>query len=254
MRHHDWRRRSTEIERMDRPDAPESELFHTLRQFERVNRWFTRSRGALEKFVLRPMRRAPDRRWTLADLGAGGCDLPRWLVQRCRREGLRLTVRAIERDPRVRRYAESANAGFPEIELIAADALDADAWGCPDFVFANHLLHHLADEQIVELLRRLDESGARYVLNDIVRTRWAVAPYVAVVAPFFPDSFLLEDGCISIRRAFTRDDWRRYIEAAGIGGRVRLFRRFPFRWIAVGGPDPALPPFGVGAAAADVPR
>lgn len=253
MRRLDWRRRSAEIERMDRPDAPESELFHTLRQFERINRWFTRSRGALATFVLRPMRRARDRRWTLADLGAGGCDLARWLVRRCRREGLRLTVRAIERDARVRRYAESANAGYPEIELVAADALDAAAWGRPDFVFANHLLHHLPDEQIVELIRRLAASGARYVLNDIVRTRWAVAPYVAVVAPFFPGSFLLEDGCISIRRAFTRDDWRRYFEAAGVGGRVRLLRRFPFRWLAVGGPDPA-PPFGVGTAAAAVPR
>ncbi len=235
MRSRDWSRRSAEIERMDRADAPEDRLFRTLRQFESVNRFFTRAFGALETFVLRAMRREPGRAWRLADLGAGGCDLDRRLLRRCRREGLRLTVRAIEPDSRIRRYAATANEGFPEIELVAADALDTEAWGAPDFVFANHLLHHLPDEKIVGLLRRLDASGARYVLDDIVRTRWAVAPYAVTVSLFFHGGFLLEDGLISIRRAFSRRELEDYIASAGLPGKVRLLRRFPFRWLLVGG-------------------
>lgn len=228
--------RSRAPERMDRADAPEDRLFRTLDQFAAINRWFTRARGALETFVLRALRQAPDRARRLADLGAGGCDLARWLVDRCRREGLRLTVRAIERDPRIRRYAAAANAGYPEIELVAADALDDAAWGAPDFVFANHLLHHLDDDAIVALLRRLDASGARYVLSDIVRSRWAAAPYAAIVGIGFRGGFLLEDGLISIRRGFRRAELLDYLARAGVRGDVRLLRRFPFRWFIVGGP------------------
>lgn len=231
--------RSRAIERMDRADAPEGPLFRTLDQFGAINRWFTRARGALDTFVLRVLRRAPERSYRLADLGAGGCDLARWLVDRCRRGGLRLTVRAIERDPRIRRYAADANAGYPEIELVAADALDAGAWGAPDFIFANHLLHHLDDEQIVILLRRLKASGARYVLSDIVRSRWAAAPYAAIVGLGFRGGFLLDDGLISIRRGFRRPELLDYLARAGVRNDVHLLRRFPFRWLLVGGPMPA---------------
>ncbi len=225
------------VERMDRPDAPEDRLFRTLDQFGVVNRFFTRYRDVLARTVLRDMRRAPDRDWRLADLGAGGCDIPRWLVRCCRREGLRLTVAAVERDPRILRYAAAANQGYPEIELVAADALDPAAWGRPDFIFANHLLHHLPDEACVELLRRIEaQAPARYVLSDIARSRWAAAPYALIVGAFFRGGFLLEDGLASIRRGFTRADLHLLIARAGLRDEPRLQYRFPFRWIIVGAP------------------
>ncbi len=235
----DWSSRCTRLERMDDANAPEDLLFRTLQQFATINRLFTRAPAALETFVLRTMQRNPMRSYRLVDLGAGGCDLARWLIRRCRHRGLQLTVRALESDPRIRRYAATANTGFPEIELVAADALDAQSWDAPDFAFANHLLHHLPDERIVELLRRLDASGARFVLCDIVRSRWAVAAYRLAIPLFFRKSFLLEDGLLSIRRAFIRRDLEEYIARAGLDGKVRLFRRFPFRWLLVGGGEPA---------------
>lgn len=229
--------RSREIERMDRPDAPEDRLFRTLGQFEIINRVFTRNRGAMETFILSAMRRAPGRRYRLADLGSGGCDLPRWLIRRCRREGLHLRVRAIELDPRIRRFASAANAEYPEIEVVAADALDADAWGRPDFIFANHLLHHLEDDVIVRMLGLLETSGARYILSDIQRSRWAAVPYAVLVGLLFHGGFLLEDGLASIRRGFHRHELMGYLARARLEGKVRLLKRFPFRWLLVGGPD-----------------
>jgi 2-polyprenyl-3-methyl-5-hydroxy-6-metoxy-1,4-benzoquinol methylase len=221
---------------MDRPDAPEALLFRTLDQFRVINPLFTRCRSTLSRTVLRAMRRAPGRAYRLADLGAGGCDIDRWLIRRCRRAGLRLTIRAIERDPRIRRYAAAANAGFPEIELVAADALDDAAWGAPDFVFANHLLHHLADDDIVTLLRRLADSGAGFALSDIARSRWAPPLFAMAVAPFFRGSFVLEDGLTSIRRGFTRADLRELTARAGLADAVRIRARFPFRQVIEGGP------------------
>jgi 2-polyprenyl-3-methyl-5-hydroxy-6-metoxy-1,4-benzoquinol methylase len=226
----DWTRRSVAIERMESADAPEDRVFRTLDQFRIVNRLFARHPTALSRTVLRAMRRDPAREYRLTDLGAGGCDIDRWLVRRCRGAGLRLRVRAIERDPRIRRYAAAANAGYPEIEVVAADALDAAAWGAPDFVFANHLLHHLSDEAVVELLRRLDASGARYILSDLVRSRGAVLLYALFAGIFFRGGFLCEDGLISIRRGFTRAELNALIARAGLRRRPLLRRRFPFRW------------------------
>ncbi len=191
-------------EYMDMPDCSEERLFRTLDQFRVTNRLFTRYRYILTRGVIKQMRRDPARSYRLADLGAGGCDIARWLIRRCRSEGLRLGINAIENDPRILRYAAAANRGFPEIELVQADALDFCSRSSPDFVFANHLLHHLPDDACIELLGRLARMPLiRYMLSDIVRSRTAASAFKVLAGPLFRDSFVCEDGLISIRRGFT---------------------------------------------------
>ena len=102
------------IEEMDRPDSPQDRLYRTLAQFQLVNRIFSRYRSVLTRSVLQDMAMDGSRTYRLADLGAGGCDIARWLIGRCRERGLRLAISAVEHDPRVARYARAANAGYSE--------------------------------------------------------------------------------------------------------------------------------------------
>ncbi len=218
------------VERMDQPDAPENLLFRTLDQFRISNRLFARYRTLLSRALWPAMRADPGRTWRVTDLGAGGGDIARWLVRYAGARGLRLVVRAIECDERILRYAKQRAATGEPIAWRQADALDTEAWGDPDFVFANHLLHHLPAEQGVELLRRLDRSGVRgYVLSDIERSRRAEWAYRLVVAPVFRRSFLLEDGLLSIRRGFTVRELKGWIAEAAPRHPPRVLRLFPSR-------------------------
>ncbi len=216
---------------MDCPEAPEDLLFRTLDHFRFSNLWFARYRTILSRALLPRLRAEREREHRVADLGAGGGDIARWLAVRCRRERLRVRIFAVERDPRILRYAREANAGFPEIELVEADALNPAAWGEPDFVFANHLLHHLADEAVVELLRRLDTVRAAYALSDIERSGAAIAPYAVMAGLFFRSSFVLEDGLISIRRSFTKKELLHLIAEAALRRPPRVRRLLPFRLV-----------------------
>ncbi len=232
----DWSRRAETPERMDRPDCSQVKLQRTLDKFRFINPLLTRYRHILKHGVLATLQREPNREYRLTDLGAGGCDMARWLIRRCRRQRLRIKVLAVERDPRIQVYAQSANRGYPEIEIVAADALDTQAWGAPDFIFANHLLHHLPDQRCTELLRRLDRFGVRrYLISDIVRSRTAAWAYALGVAPVSHGSFLLADGWHSIRRGFTRNELEHLIVRAKLQRRPAVKFIFPARFLIVGG-------------------
>ena len=109
---------------MDEPDSDPRRLARTLRQFHLINLFLGRARSLLRNRFLRRMRRQPGREYRLLDLGAGGCDLDRWLVRRCRREGLRLRVTCLDHDPRVVAFARRACRAYPEIRVVQGSSRD----------------------------------------------------------------------------------------------------------------------------------
>lgn len=244
---HDFSKRAEVVEEMDRPDCDPATLYATLQRFELTNRLFTRYRTLLENHVLSDMRRQPEQTYRLADLGAGGCDIARWLVDQCRREKLNLTIRAIEQDPRIAEFARHANAGYPEIEVMEADACNRTCWGTPDYLFSQHLLHHLPDAACLQLLKSLDQAPPRcFILSDLERSYAAYHAYRLVVSPLAGGTFLIEDGSASIRRGFRKDELERLCKAALRRHPVRIYRLWLARLAIIGGaPSPSPGEAGV---------
>jgi len=233
----DLSRRAYLVEEMERPDCCGDRLVRTLAQFATLNRMIARYRCLLSRHVLADLRREPGRPRHLADLGAGGCDIDRWLVRQARRIGATLRISAIEQDERVIRYAATANQGYPEIRLVQADLFDAGIWEGADYVFANHVFHHLPDAACVQLLRRLDGAGLRrYVISDLVRSPWSYHAFRLCVAPLYRDSFVGIDGLSSVRRGFTIPEVRDLLHRAAPTHPVSLRRIFPGRFAITGGP------------------
>ncbi len=94
-----------------------------------------------------------------------------------------------------------------------------------DFTVCNHVLHHLADEEIPGFLH--DIAGLTRVvavLTDAVRSRTAHSLFTLITAPLFHGSFIVEDGRVSIRRSFRPHELR------GLAPPVwDVMRVFPFR-------------------------
>ncbi|MCA1810015.1 MAG: methyltransferase domain-containing protein [Lentisphaerae bacterium] len=230
----DLSRRAKLVEEMDRPDSPEDRLFRTLAQFGPINRHFSRYRTLLRRYVLSDM--TPARPGRLLDLGAGGCDIGRWLIRQCRQRGLQLHITAMENDPRVARYAQAACRDYPEIEVVAQDIRDPLPLEEVDYVFANHLLHHLPDQTCIALIRQIDRAAPRrYLLSDMLRSFWAYYGFALCTAPFFRNSFIVTDGLASIRRSFTLAEVRALLQAAQPVTPVTLHQLTPYRFAVIGG-------------------
>jgi len=202
-------------ELMDDTSSDQQLLVNTLRQFRLINRFLTPVRRLLKNQVLKQMMKEPNREYHLVDLGAGGCETAVWLLRQAQRNGLHLRITACDHDPRVVQYARDTFGKTPRLTIQQRSVLDIDAFRPVDFVFANHLLHHLKDADIYTLLDSLSRLDKKTVMiSDIHRSRTVYTSFYLVSAMLFRNSFARDDGLLSIRKGFTPREFRTFSAAA----------------------------------------
>jgi SAM-dependent methyltransferase len=215
----DLRRRATEEERLDE-GVPEAEALKSLRDLRRVNRWLG-GRRAIAR-ALRPFL-VPGAR--LLDVGCGSADLPAWLAGREPRPGL--VVGLDLKWLHVRQAPAVVRAVVGDVRSLPFAPLSFDV------VTASLFLHHFDEEEAPDVLRRLFGLARRaLVVNDLHRAR---VPWLfgRAVFPFaFESEVSVDDGLLSIRRAFRPSELRDAFRRAGLP-HARVRRSFPYRLIAV---------------------
>ncbi|WP_346927029.1 class I SAM-dependent methyltransferase [uncultured Arthrobacter sp.] len=210
------------VEEMDLPGCDPDKLDRTYAQFALVNRAVSGWRG-IYLSQLRPRLRRGNPA-TLLDIGCGGGDVPVMLSRWAARDGFRLEITAIDPDPRASRFAAERHqdVGVTFRQATAADLL---AEGSSfDVVVSNHVLHHLAENELpVFLAESARLCHGTVIHNDLRRSPAAYALFFAGALPF-TGSYIRQDGLTSIRRSYTAAELQ---AAAPPGWNVR--RRTPFR-------------------------
>ena len=99
-----------------------------------------------------------------------------------------------------------------------------------DVIMTTMVCHHLNDEALVGFMQRL-LLGAKnaVIINDLHRHPIAEFLYAILSPILFQNRLITHDGLISIRRGFTRSEWKILLDKAKIKN-YTLKWRFPFRW------------------------
>jgi ubiquinone/menaquinone biosynthesis C-methylase UbiE len=186
-----------------------------------VNRWLG-NRGRLLAAV-RPFLDASARP-SLLDVGCGSADVPLWIASRSGRpvEVVGVDIKAL--------HLRAAGAGLRGVV--------ADVHALPfaddrfDVVTASLFLHHFDGADVARVLRELHRVARRaLVVNDLRRARVPYAFGRAAFPLLFRSRVSVEDGLLSIRRAFTAAELAQAFADAGLPATVR--RRWPYRLLAV---------------------
>jgi 2-polyprenyl-3-methyl-5-hydroxy-6-metoxy-1,4-benzoquinol methylase len=99
-----------------------------------------------------------------------------------------------------------------------------------DIILATLVCHHLLDDELVIFLQQAYlAAGKAVIINDLHRHRLAYWLYGMMSPLLFHNRLITHDGLISIRRGFTRAEWRLLLQKAGIQT-YQLKWCFPFRW------------------------
>jgi SAM-dependent methyltransferase len=220
--------RATDPESLD-VGVTEDEALKSLADLRFVNRWLG-NRGRLAAAVdgLLDGLALP----SLLDVGAGSGDVPAWLRER---RGGRLRVVLLD----LKRL--HLQAAPPDLGRVVADVRRLPFPPRSfDVVTASLFLHHFDAPELPEVLRALYGLARRgLVVNDLRRAR---VPYTFGRATFpllFQSQVSVEDGLISIRRAFQARELEEAFAAAGLP-RPAITRTWPYRLLAVArGPDGA---------------
>lgn len=224
-------------ELMDDPTGDTEALFTTLTQFELINRLFSRNRYLAKKLLIPHMQEQSQTKFTLFDLGAGGCDFGLWLVPYAKARGIEVEVHCFDSDPRVVEYARVRCAKAKGVRIIHDSALNLPSYEVrPDYIFANHLLHHLSDREIPVLISAVEQSARLgFILNDLKRSKWSYVLFGLFASLVFWKSYARADGLLSIRKGFTAGELRRYLDKLEKSDRRAEVRTlFPGRVVLLG--------------------
>ena len=232
----DLSRRSDADERLQDPRADPDKVRHTLSEFRIVNRLFSRIRTLTLRHIMPDIARRGLRSVTLLDVGSGGGDFARWFAGYCAAKGIGARVFGLDIDPRAVDFARGAAPSGNAVRIIEGDALSYDMEQLkPDYIVANHLLHHLSDAAIPDFLSKVYRSaGCGVLVADLARSRAAYLGFSLVAPLLFARSYTFADGMVSIRRGFKRSEIAGYLERARLESRFRIGSMLPARIYLLG--------------------
>ena len=197
-----------------------------LHDLDRVSGLVLAHRATL-RFLDQVVRRYPGRTLSILDVACGDGSMLRRVARWAGRRGVEVRLTGLDLNPWAIEVArEFGDAG---ITYTVGDVFAYEPWPVADVILSAHFTHHLGDAEVAGFLRWM-ESHARlgWFVNDLHRHPNPYRLFGMLTRIFAWHPVTAADGLISIRRAFTVEDWERLVAGAGIGG-AGVHEEFPAR-------------------------
>lgn len=225
-----FRERIYVAEAIDAPDCDAETLRRTYAHLAIINATLSRIGGLLGRHVIADAARVGGSA-TVLEIGCGGGDVLAWLARASARAGVDVHLLGMDSDPRAVARARQVLARYPNarIEQGSLDDLErlSSSW---DYVFCNHVLHHIPPDLVVPSLRKLRLAARRRLLvNDLERSGLAYWLYTVLAGVAFRRSFVYADGRVSIRKGFRVPELEAACVQAGFPPGFRVERVAPWR-------------------------
>jgi SAM-dependent methyltransferase len=166
------------------------------------------------------------------DVASGGGDVTLGLWRKARRAGVALHIDGCDISPTAIAFAaQRTRRAEADVQFFPVDVLHDPLPDGYDAIVCSLFLHHLADDEAIELLRRMARAARQLVLvNDLARSRFGLFLAHAAGQLLTRSDVVHTDGPLSVRAAFT------LTEAADLARRAELdcatvVSRWPCRFL-----------------------
>jgi len=222
--------RHRQPEWMDQPGIDPGAHSQALQGLRRINA-FSGAVGSLFA-PIRSLARERGLPLRVLDLACGGGDNTTALAERARREGLAVQVDGCDLSPQAvaiaTRSAEERALGG---RFFQADALHDPLPDDYDVILCSLFLHHLDEQQAVDLLQRMGRASRCLVLvNDLIRSPLGYGLAWAGCRLLSRSPIVHFDGPVSVQGAFQLSEVRALAAQAGLEG-AELRRSWPERYL-----------------------
>lgn len=203
---------------MDQPDLDLREHERALRALARTNAWGS-TRRVVGQALLRIARRRGLQSLRLLDAACGAGDLALWLGSWLARRGVPATIDGYDVSATAVAYAErrAAAAKLPHVRFFCHDVVRREFGDSYDCVVSSLFLHHLAEDDGVQFLRRCAAAAQHAVLvDDLSRSYLGFALAWTAGRTLTRSPIVRIDAPLSVRAAFRPDEAKALFDAAGL--------------------------------------
>ncbi len=232
-----FRRRSYELENIDKGTYTAEEYDGSLVELRRINRFLGDTR-ALRRSLFREVECAGLKSFSVLDVGAGSGELLRVAARWARETHRGARLSGLELNPRSARAIVEESREFPEISSVQADGFAAPfPDNAFDYVIQSLTLHHFDEDGAVGILREMSRVAGRGIfVIDLHRNPVAYYFFTTIGRLFLHNRLIREDGALSILRSFKPDELKAVADQAGLEN-VEVEKHFPSRLVLSARPN-----------------
>jgi len=229
-----FRKRSNELEHLDKGDYTPEEYEGCLVELRRINAWLGDTR-ALSQTLWAEVEQLDLRRFSVLDVGAGSGELLRAAARWAKQSNRTGKFVGVELNARSAQAIADESRQFVNINAVRADGFRLPfADNCFDYVICSLITHHFTDAAVVAFLKELSRTARRSIfVIDLYRNPLAYYLYSTVGRLFLYNRLIREDGALSILRSFTPDELERLGQQAGLKD-ITVTQMFPARLVLSG--------------------
>lgn len=224
-----FKRRSYELEDIDKGNYTAAEYEDCIGELQLVNRWMGDAH-TLKSTLFKDVAAKELRDFSVLDVGAGSGELLRVTAMWARETGRGMRGVGLELNERSASAILEESHEFPEITSVRGDAL-ALPFGNTDFdyVICSLFTHHFVEEQVVQILREMNRvAQRRIIVIDLHRHPIAYLLYTTLGKLVLKNRLLRHDGALSILRSFKAEELFDLAKRAGLHD-FWVSRHFPYR-------------------------
>jgi 2-polyprenyl-3-methyl-5-hydroxy-6-metoxy-1,4-benzoquinol methylase len=206
--------RSYQKELMDGDNIPFDAIAQTLKELNTVNKRLGGHSTTLKGIQDLLYGTDPV---VICETGCGGGDNLFAIHKYCLKNQIPATFIGIDMNRECIAFAQQQYPHLP-CEWICSDyALVNFDDKKPDIIFSSLFCHHFTDEQLIAMLKWLQQnSRTGFFINDLHR-HWLAYYLIKYITKYFSKSYLVKnDACLSVARSFRKKEWEQLFQRAGL--------------------------------------
>jgi len=197
-----------------------------------INKWLGGNQVSLNG-IQKLIKKLPrDQKLVIVDLGCGNGDMLRRVSKLGDRIGYQFKLMGIDANKDSIQYATLLSLGYKNITFHQMNIFSEEFKDLTyDIALSTLFLHHLNDEEIIDKLSLLNKQArVGIVVNDLHRNK--VAYFLFNIISFFINNKIIRnDGLVSIRRGFKKDELVNFANKLQIKSDIRWKWAFRYQWI-----------------------
>ena len=215
--------RSKEKEYLDNSLIATKDLYQTLIELDIINTYLGGYKASLQglKNILKTNKTIHN----ILDIGFGGGDSIKQFSKFAERRNLPLFFYGVDLKPDCINYAEENLSSYNNNKLICADYrnISPSLLEQIDIIHCSLFLHHLTDEEIINLFKFGKANRCMLLANDLHRN-WLAYYSIKFLTALFSKSWLVKnDACLSVKRAFRKNELESLLQQAG-------YKNYSVKW------------------------